>query len=66
MYILRRFSRAEQENQRGYRATGAFNLAFILTAAAGGESRSGKYGCAGAQHRLYTAISLRFERRLIA
>ena len=33
--------------ERRYRATGAFNLSFILTAAAVGESRSGKLGCAG-------------------
>ena len=34
--------------ERRYRATGAFNLSFILTASAQGESRSGKLGCAGA------------------
>jgi hypothetical protein len=33
--------------ERRYRATGAFNLSFILTAAASSEGRSGKYGCAG-------------------
>jgi site-specific DNA recombinase len=32
---------------RRYRATGAFNLSFLLTAAASGESGSGKSGCAG-------------------
>lgn len=32
---------------RRYRATGAFNLSFFLTAAASGESGSGKSGCAG-------------------
>jgi hypothetical protein len=35
--------------ERRYRATGAFNLSFLLTAAAMGESRSGKFGCAGPQ-----------------
>lgn len=34
---------------RRYRATGAFNLSFFLNAAALGESRSGKSGCAGSQ-----------------
>jgi len=46
--------------------TGAFNLAFFLGAAAVSERSSGKLGCAGAQRGLYTAISLRFERRLVA
>jgi site-specific DNA recombinase len=32
---------------RRYRATGAFNLSFFLTAAAASESRSGKSSCAG-------------------
>jgi hypothetical protein len=39
----------ETENPvRRYRATGAFNLSFLLTAAASGESESGKSSCAGA------------------
>lgn len=38
----------ETENPvRRYRATGAFNLSFLLTAAASGESGSGKSSCAG-------------------
>lgn len=32
---------------RRYRATGAFNLSFLLTAAVAGEDRRGKVGCAG-------------------
>jgi hypothetical protein len=40
----------ETENPvRRCRATGAFNLSFFLTAAASGESGSGKSSCAGAQ-----------------
>ncbi len=38
----------ETENPvRRYRATGAFNLSYFLTAAASGESGSGKSSCAG-------------------
>jgi site-specific DNA recombinase len=33
--------------ERRYRATGAFNLSFLLTAAAASENRSGKSSCAG-------------------
>jgi len=39
-------------------------LAIIPTAVS--EMSSGKLGCAGAQRGLYTAISLEFERRLVA
>ena len=38
--------------ERRYRATGAFNLSFLLTAAAEGETRSGKFSCAGAIPRV--------------
>ncbi len=34
---------------RRYRATGAFNLSFILTASSAAERRSGISGCAGVQ-----------------
>jgi hypothetical protein len=33
--------------ERRYRATGAFNLTFLLTGAAASETRSGKFSCAG-------------------
>ena len=48
---------------RSYRATGAFNFAFFLSGVLNG---SGISGCAGAQYGLYTAITLGFERRLVA
>jgi hypothetical protein len=48
---------------RSYRATGAFNLSFFLS---GAFSGAGISGCAGAHCGLCTAISLGFERKLVA
>ncbi len=56
----------DEDPGRRYRATGAFNLSFLLSAAAAGDTGSGKFSCAGAQCGLYTAILFGFERRLVA
>lgn len=52
-------------SKRVYRATGAFDLSFLLTAAASGSSRSGKSGCAGLMNLPFTSISLDFQTALV-
>lgn len=51
---------------RGYRATGAFNMSFFLSAGTAAPAGSGKSSCAGAMGALFTAVSLGFERRIAA